>query len=73
LILQSVEQNERVVVCGWCKRVDVSGDWLEVELAVTRLGLFNLTRLPQITHGICVDCRKRVRRELPEEVKNGTT
>lgn len=43
-------------VCGWCKKVDLRGRWVEVEEAVEALGLFNQADLPQVTHGICDDC-----------------
>lgn len=46
-----------VRICGWCKRVDVDGEWHEVEGAVAKLGLFEQPRLPRLTHGICKDCR----------------
>lgn len=58
--------EEYVVMCGWCKRVDVSSDWLEVEEAVRRLALFNSTALPQITHGMCVDCEERMSHAIDE-------
>lgn len=56
--------DEYVVVCSWCKRVEVCGDWLEVELAVRRMGLFEAIGLPQLTHGICADCEERIRQEI---------
>lgn len=56
--------DEFLVVCSWCKRVNVSEDWLEVESAVTQLGLFQSTRLPQITHGICTDCVEQLKGEI---------
>ncbi len=45
-----------VLVCSWCKRVEVGDEWVEVEEAVTRLDLFGATPLPKITHGMCPDC-----------------
>jgi hypothetical protein len=56
--------DELVNVCSWCKRVDVSGDWLEVEVAITRMKLFHTTHLPQITHGICPECNAQIKLEL---------
>ncbi len=53
-------------ICSWCKRVDVSGNWLEVELAVSQLELFNAEHMPRITHGVCVECMERARREIDE-------
>jgi hypothetical protein len=42
--------------CGWCCRIDLEGYWIEVEDAVARLGVFEFSRLPKLTHGICQDC-----------------
>jgi hypothetical protein len=52
--------GEFVRVCGWCKKVDVGGEWAEVEEAVAELGLFDRPVLPQLTHAICADCHARV-------------
>ena len=43
-------------VCGWCKKVDVGSHWVEVEEAVSVLGLFERPLLPGVTHGICESC-----------------
>src|SRR5205807_257981 len=42
--------------CSWCKRVDVGGEWAEVEEAVALLRLFEHPSLPMLTHGICESC-----------------
>lgn len=43
-------------MCGWCKRIEVGSRWLEVELAIEALGLFERSVLPDVSHGICPDC-----------------
>jgi hypothetical protein len=48
--------EETLTMCGWCDRFLVEGDWVEVEEAVTRLGLFQLPEMPAISHGVCPDC-----------------
>ncbi len=48
--------GEFVHVCSWCRRVEVNARWLEVEEAVSALGLFQEPALPAISHGICPDC-----------------
>ena len=58
--------DEYLVVCSWCKRVDVSGDWVEVESAVRQLKLFDLIHLPRITHGMCTDCSERIRNQMDD-------
>jgi len=47
-------------MCSWCKRVAVAGEWLEVEAAIETLGLFESSRLPRISHGICPECLDRL-------------
>lgn len=42
--------------CSWCKRVDVAGEWLGVEDAIARLGLFDHRELPGLTHCMCARC-----------------
>jgi len=56
--------DEFVVVCSWCKRIAASGLWLDVEHAVRKLRLFDESRLPLLTHGICIDCRERMLQEI---------
>lgn len=48
--------GELLRVCGWCKKVDVGEQWVEVEEAVAALGLFDRSLLPDVTHGICESC-----------------
>lgn len=48
-------------MCSWCKRVAVrKDDWLELEEAAVRLGLFEEARPVAISHGICGSCTVRV-------------
>lgn len=49
-------------LCSWCKRGEYREEWIEIEQLVNRLRLFERDRLPRITHGICPECRDRVRR-----------
>jgi len=49
--------SELVRMCAWCNRIDLGSDaWAEVEVAVERLKLFEVERMPQLTHGICAAC-----------------
>ena len=61
LLSASSERDERFLrMCSWCKQIDAGtsteSDWVEVEAAVDRLGLFQSRTLPQLTHGICGRC-----------------
>ena len=52
----SPNEDEFLRACGWCCRIDLEGYWIEVEDAVARLGVFEFSRLPKLTHGICKEC-----------------
>ncbi|MFT5391017.1 MAG: hypothetical protein ACI8PT_001208 [Gammaproteobacteria bacterium] len=44
-------------ICAWCNRIDIGFDeWVEAEVAVERLKLFEVERMPQSSHGICAAC-----------------
>jgi hypothetical protein len=43
-----------------------SGDWQDLETALSELELFHFHPLPRITHGVCPDCRSAVLRDLGE-------
>lgn len=51
-------------VCSWCKRVDVAGEWDELEVAVSRLALFATSRAPTITHAMCPECLATMMKEI---------
>jgi hypothetical protein len=48
--------NDTLAMCGWCDRFEVEGEWVEVEEAARRLGLFERSELPTLDHRICPDC-----------------
>ncbi len=56
--------DEFLPICSWCKRVEVSREWLEVDDALEQRSLFNLTTLPQLTHTVCADCDERIQRHV---------
>lgn len=46
-----------IKMCSMCKKVELSGgNWVEVEIAVAALKLFEQPKLPQISHGLCAEC-----------------
>jgi hypothetical protein len=49
---------ETITMCGWCDRFEVEGEWVEVEVAVAKLELFDLEALPTIDHGVCPHCNE---------------
>jgi len=60
LDVNSDRSNEFVRMCGWCKKIYVSAQWLEIEEAITELNLFAAAKLPQLTHGICLSCKETI-------------
>lgn len=56
--------EEFMKICSWCKKVEVDERfWVEVEEAIEHLGLFGVSPLPQLTHGICPTCLQYVKRK----------
>ena len=54
-----------VVTCSWCKRIRAGeGLWYEVEEAVPILGLFEVDKVPQLSHGMCEECYEVVMRTI---------
>ena len=65
LLDRNIERTaEYLKICGWCKKVDVNGVWMEAEPALKSLGLLGETRLPNLSHGMCDDCYENIRKEL---------
>jgi hypothetical protein len=56
LAADTPRSKQALTMCGWCDRFLVGEEWVEVEEAVTRLGLFRLAEMPAISHGVCPDC-----------------
>lgn len=50
--------NKTLRICAWCKKVEVEGNWHEVETVIERLKLFQKTKLPQLDHVMCNNCYK---------------
>lgn len=49
--------DDVITMCSMCKKIKLScGNWVEVEIAVATLKLFEQLELPLISHGLCIDC-----------------
>ena len=55
--------DDFIRMCSWCKKVKAE-DWVEVEVAIKKYGLFEKDSLPQITHTICNACEEKIRNEM---------
>jgi hypothetical protein len=63
LLSRSVPRTDYVLtMCAWCKKLPVAGHWVEIEVAVEALKLFDVTSLPMLSHGICPTCQDLVLR-----------
>ncbi len=51
-----------LMICSWCKQVQVKDGWSEIEEAARKLGFLEADVLPQLSHGICPPCRAAFRR-----------
>ena len=62
LLDPTVARNgELLRMCSWCKRVPAGeAGWIDVEVAVQRIGWPQLQQIPAITHGICPTCEAQV-------------
>ena len=50
---------QQIAMCSWCKKI-AAPDWVEVEVAVGKLGLIEGADQPLISHGMCPECWWRV-------------
>lgn len=66
-------QEELIRSCGWCKRIEVDAEWLEIEAAIARLSLFDRPRLPLISHSMCANCQDRMEEILTRGASAGGT
>lgn len=57
--------DEFIKMCSYCKAVKIGEErWVDTEKAVLELKLFYKSSLPQISHGICPYCYKKVMEEI---------
>lgn len=59
------ESTDTIIqMCSWCMKLQAGDSWLEVEGLVSDQRLFEQETLPEISHGICPDCRSTWTRQL---------
>ena len=57
--------KEFLLICSWCNKLRLEADeWVEIEVAINKLHLFESDKLPQISHGICPQCLAEVTQKL---------
>jgi hypothetical protein len=57
--------GELLTCCSWCKKFrSPSGPWVEVEVLMQEMKLFERETLPPITHSICPACERRLAAEM---------
>lgn len=59
-------------MCGWCKRLPLpTGEWVEVETALSALDLLDASPPPAITHGMCPECHRALSRAIERDELGG--
>jgi len=62
-----------VTMCGWCNRVaaaDSEGarkSWLAIEEAINHMQLMEGDNAPNLTHGICPECKSNFLKSIPSD------
>lgn len=63
----TLRSTDMVTVCSMCKKIRVSPqEWTEIEEGLARLRLFEVGRMPRLTHGLCPTCYEAAMLELDE-------
>lgn len=55
-----LKSDQFLMMCSWCKRIEVDKVWHEIEDGITALGLFEVDEVPQISHTMCQSCLERL-------------
>lgn len=63
--------DEMVTMCGWCNRIAIGkaeqrSAWIPVDEAVRSMQLLESATAPQLTHGICTDCKEDFLKSIPK-------
>ena len=54
-------------MCSWCKSIFTGEEgWQELGKAISTLGLFDLDKLPHVTHGMCDSCYQTMTKKLTD-------
>lgn len=67
LLERNIPRNDDFVkICSWCKKVYIpeTDSWAEAEEAVIHMKLFEMDKLPSLTHGICDKCYNDLREAI---------
>lgn len=65
LDVKTPRSTDMVTVCSMCKKIRVSPqEWTGIEEGLSRLRLFEVDRMPRLTHGLCPLCYEAAMLEL---------
>jgi hypothetical protein len=58
--------DDFVKICSWCKKVYISetDSWAEAEEAVIQMKLFEMKKLPGLTHSMCDNCYNELSKDI---------
>ena len=68
ILRTDIERSDEFLrICSMCKKIALSDtNWVELEVAIEKLKLFDLVALPHFTHSMCKACYKAVMAELDD-------
>ena len=68
LLKSDIERSDEFVrICSMCKKIAISDEeWIEIEIAMQELKLFEKDVLPNLTHGVCHSCYDAAMAEIEE-------
>ena len=68
LLMAGISRSDELVkMCSMCKQVNLpDGAWVEAEVAIAGMRLFEKSTLPGISYGICPKCYKVALAEIEE-------
>ena len=52
-----LRSEELIIMCGWCKRVELGGAWYDIDELRAQDPRFETELLPSVSHGMCDDCQ----------------
>lgn len=66
------KSGDLLKICSMCKKIAVDlQTWVEIEEGLQRLRLFEVEKMPRLTHGVCPDCFRQAMAELDRQDQTG--
>lgn len=59
--------DEKVTICSLCKKMETPHAWIEIEAGLTQQRIFESSKMPRVTHGLCPECYRITLAQLDDE------